>query len=599
MGFSLSPSVDFKEIDLTTSIPAVATSIGATVGDFAWGPVSEPTLVSREDELVSMFGAPNDVTYADFFPAANFLAYASNLQVVRVVTATANNATDNGAASAVIKNLTDFEAKNGAATIDGWGSAIVAKYPGVYGNDISVEVADATTFTNVKLTYGTVTGTAFALGDTITGGTSGATGVIATATPAGVVELSGVTGVFAVSEVITSSGTGTATTTNVTAWDVTSAFDFAPTGTELAIIVKKAGSIVERFLADSNASATDFQGNSTFVDDVMARQSRYVWANAPLLSGADVNGAGNVYTLSGGVDSGLPTTGDYEAGWTLFANPDTLDINLPFVGNGGPTVGKFMVQNVCEVRLDCVGFVSPSKTDVVGQLNPATTVAGLRAVGGLLNFSSSYGVMDGNYKYQYDRYNDKYRWVALNGDIAGLCAHTDYVTDPWFSPAGFNRGVIKNVIKLAFNPDKAERDLLFKNNINPIVTFKGEGTIMFGDKTMQTKPSAFDAINVRRLFIILEKAIATASKYSLFEFNDSFTRARFVQMVEPFLRDVKGRRGVYDFAVVADERNNTPQVIDANEFRADIYIRPSRSIRNIQLSFVTVRTGVSFKEVIG
>jgi phage tail sheath protein FI len=216
-----------------------------------------------------------------------------------------------------------------------------------------------------------------------------------------------------------------------------------------------------------------------------------------------------------------------------------------------------------------------------------------------LNVASSYGVMDTGYKYQYDRYNDVYRWIPLNGDIAGLCARTDQTNDPWWSPAGFNRGQIKNVIKLAYSPGKTDRDLLYPVGINPVVTFKGEGTVLFGDKTLLAKPSSFDRINVRRLFIVLEKAIATASKYQLFEFNDAFTRAQFRSFVEPYLRDVMGRRGIQDFLVVCDDSNNTPQVIDGNRFRASIYIKPARSINFIELQFISTPTGAQFSEVVG
>jgi phage tail sheath protein FI len=213
--------------------------------------------------------------------------------------------------------------------------------------------------------------------------------------------------------------------------------------------------------------------------------------------------------------------------------------------------------------------------------------------------SSSYMVMDSGYKYQYDKYNDVYRWVPLNGDIAGLAVRTDVERDPWFSPAGFNRGAIKNVIKLAWNPAKADRDELYKVGINPVVTFPGEGTVLYGDKTLLSRPSAFDRINVRRLFIVLEKSIARAARSTLFEFNDEFARSQFVNLIEPFLRDVQGRRGIYDFRVVCDTTNNTPEVIDRNEFVGDIYIKPARSINFIQLNFVAVRTGVSFQEVVG
>jgi phage tail sheath protein FI len=207
--------------------------------------------------------------------------------------------------------------------------------------------------------------------------------------------------------------------------------------------------------------------------------------------------------------------------------------------------------------------------------------------------------MDSGWKYQYDKFNDVYRYVPLNGDTGGTMVRTDQQRDPWYSPAGFNRGNIKNVIKLAFNPNKAERDVLYKAGVNPVVSFPGQGTVLFGDKTLLAKPSAFDRINVRRLFIVLEKSISTASKFTLFEFNDEFTRANFVNLVEPFLRDVQGRRGITDFRVVCDESNNTPEVIDRNEFIGDIFIKPARSINFIQLNFVAVRTGVDFSEVVG
>ena len=241
-------------------------------------------------------------------------------------------------------------------------------------------------------------------------------------------------------------------------------------------------------------------------------------------------------------------------------------------------------------------FLSPRRDDVVDQAGSER--ANITTFRNLLT-SSSYAVIDSSWKYQYDKYNDVYRYIPMNGDTAGLCVRTDTERDPWFSPAGFNRGQIKNVIKLSFNPTKAERDELYKIGVNPVVTFPGEGTILFGDKTLLAKPSAFDRINVRRLFIVLEKAIAKAAKFSLFEFNDEFTRAQFVALVEPFLRDVQGRRGIYDFRVVCDETNNTGEVIDRNEFIGDIYIKPARSINFIQLNFVAVRTGVAFDEVVG
>ena len=265
-------------------------------------------------------------------------------------------------------------------------------------------------------------------------------------------------------------------------------------------------------------------------------------------------------------------------------------------GNIGEVLANYIIDNICETRKDCVGFFSPDVNDTVN-------VPG-RELDNTIEFrnalrASSYAVLDSGYKYQYDEYNDVYRWVPLNGDIAGLCVRTDNVRDPWYSPAGFNRGNIKNIVKLAFNPDKGERDILYRNDVNPVVNFKGQGTVLYGDKTLLGRPSAFDRINVRRLFIVLEKAIAIAAKSSLFEFNDEFTRTAFRNLVEPYLRDVQGRRGIYDFKVVCDTTNNTPEVIDRNEFRGDIYVKPSRSINFIQLNFVAVRTGVDFEEIVG
>ena len=262
----------------------------------------------------------------------------------------------------------------------------------------------------------------------------------------------------------------------------------------------------------------------------------------------------------------------------------------------GPTTSVAAVNTVigiAEARRDAVVFVSPPYADIVNTTGQADKLVTYRNQ----LTSSSYAVLDSGWKYQYDRYNDKYRYIALNGDIGGLAARTDYISDPWFSPAGYNRGVIKNVVKLAFSPTKTDRDTLYKSGVNPVVTFPGQGTLLFGDKTLLARPSAFDRINVRRLFIVLEKSIATASKFQLFEFNDAFTRGQFKNIVEPFLRDVQGRRGITDFKVVCDETNNTGTIVDRNEFVADIFIKPARSINFIQLNFIATRSGISFEEV--
>lgn len=317
-------------------------------------------------------------------------------------------------------------------------------------------------------------------------------------------------------------------------------------------------------------------------------------------------GAGHhLSILYKGLDDYSSSDSQLITAWTKFANVDDYDVSLLPLGNVSPVVANSVYSNVVSVRKDCMMFVSPRNVDngevitgPVGSTSAITLMTNYRDAAGLsAGDSSSYVVMDTGFKYQYDRYNDRYVWVPLNGDVAGLCARTDSIADPWFSPGGLNRGGIKNIVKLAYNPTQADRDVLYPQGINPVVTFKGQGTVLYGDRTLLLKPSAFDRINVRRLFIVLEKAIARAAKYQLFEFNDGFTRAQFKNLVEPFLRDVQGRRGIVDFRVVCDETNNTGEVIDGNRFVADIFIKPNRSINFITLNFIAARSGVSFEEI--
>ena len=388
------------------------------------------------------------------------------------------------------------------------------------------------------------------------------------------------------------------------------------------------GVVIEKFAFVSKAAdAKKTDGSNNYYKTVINAQSRYIWwmdhttqvaatstTNASTITdtaalldiGAetepnkgfkDLSDAQTI-SLTGGTLDINPTQGNIQTAFAAFANADLYDISLVLGGRTPHETADFIISNVAEVRKDCVAFISPinatSEDIIVG--------SGSDAANALVAFrnelpSSSYAVLDSGYKYQYDRYNDTYRWVPLNGDIAGLAARTDYTNDAWWSPAGLNRGQIKNVVKLAVNPGKVERDTLYKAGINPVVTFPGEGTVLFGDKTLLAKPSAFDRINVRRLFIVLEKAIAIAARYQLFEFNDSFTRAQFKNLVEPFLRDVQGRRGIVDFRVKCDDTNNTGEVIDRNEFVADIFIKPNRSINFISLNFIAARSEVSFEEI--
>ena len=374
------------------------------------------------------------------------------------------------------------------------------------------------------------------------------------------------------------------------------------------------GTILEVFQNVSRATDAKSQdGAALYYKTVINDNSNYVWwandrGNAASATAAEVASSvetkplTQMFTLGfDGSDESNVAISDLAKAYDKFKSAEDIDVSLILQGkargaSNGAQLANYIIDNICESRKDCVAFVSPDRADVVNNLNEEMdSIIQFRNSMG----SSSYAVLDSGYKYQYDKYNDIYRWVPLNGDIAGLAVRTDSVRDPWWSPAGFNRGQIKNVIKLAYNPSKAERDSLYKSGINPVVAFPGQGIILFGDKTLLAKPSAFDRINVRRLFIVLEKAIATAAKFTLFEFNDEFTRAQFRNLVEPFLRDVQGRRGIYDFRVVCDETNNTGEVIDRNEFVGDIYIKPARSINFIQLNFVAVRTGVEFSEVVG
>jgi Phage tail sheath protein subtilisin-like domain/Phage tail sheath C-terminal domain len=374
------------------------------------------------------------------------------------------------------------------------------------------------------------------------------------------------------------------------------------------------GQVLEVYQNLSRATdAKTPDGSTNYYVNVINQNSQYVWfanhrqssgyvANAALITSQSDN-IPETIQFAGGQDgfdetSIAPNIGVISSAYDLFKSTETAPISLLMTGKSDDAgvLPNYLIQNIALPRMDCVVFVSPKRSSVINNIgNEAFEIIAFRNS----LTSSSYGVLDSGYKYQYDKYNDLYRYVPLNGDIAGLCVFTDTTKDPWWSPAGFNRGQIKNVVKLAYNPKKTERDALYPVNVNPVVTFPGQGTILFGDKTLQAKPSAFDRINVRRLFIVLEKAISAAAQYSLFEFNDAFTRSQFVSLVTPFLLDVQGRQGIYDFKVVCDETNNTPQVIDANQFVGDIYVKPARSINFIQLNFVAVRTGVEFSEIVG
>ena len=602
MAFQTSPGVNVSEIDLTNIVPAVSTTEGAIAGTFRWGPENIRTLVTSEADLADRFGKPATyytnaalttqwTNHETWFSAANFLAYSDALFVVRTCDGTAAAAT--------------------SANID-------AKYKGLLGNSIKISHCTDGNFEPVARAY-TIT--------IVPQATTGSIAALPTSAGASTFLSAGDNIVLSdgtlleVVSLATATGSGSSYTQVITfktaynnhsqyvaqfssQWTDADLFDAGPTAGGIHLVVRDtdgkisgtAGSVIERWEnINCVSTAKNTDGSTNFITDVLDQGSN--WIAVSVIKSALLAAAGITYgsaTLTGGLegaDEVNATLATVAPGYDLFKDPADVDISLILQGRAiGVTLANYIIANICDVRKDCVLFVSPELSDATPQnvVDFAKTVT-----------ATTFAVIDSGYKYQYDKYADVYRWIPLNGDIAGICARTDDVRDPWFSPAGYNRGQVKNVVKLKLNATRAQRDLLYKHNVNPVITQPGQGTVLFGDKTNAGAASAFDRINVRRLFIVLEKAIGVAAKSTLFEFNDEFTRAQFKNLVEPFLRDVQGRRGIYDFRVVVDATNNTAAVVDANQFIGDIYIKPARSINFIQLNFVAVRSGVEFTEVVG
>ena len=411
----------------------------------------------------------------------------------------------------------------------------------------------------------------------------------------------------------TANGRGTGDELHVVVYDTTGDI----TGFDNDVAGQRTSSVIETFgNMSKNPNAKTAQGSTNYYSNVIFNQSQFIYWTDHISAGSNWGtDTTSAYTsvipitidnLTGGTDDYSLTAGEQELAYDKFEDTESLDINLVLGGSSsivGDTASAMdtyvtMLTALVEKRRDCVAFVSPYRSATVGVSLSSTATQNVKTAFDLCP-SSSYVVFDSGYKYMFDKYNDVFRFVPLNGDVAGLCAFTDQIADSFFSPAGFNRGNIRGAVKLSLNPTQAERDILYKARVNPVVNFPGQGVVLFGDKTALSKPSAFDRINVRRLFLLLEKAIATAAKFQLFEFNDEFTRAQFRNLVEPFLRDIQGRRGITDFSLKCDATNNTGEVIDRNEFIADIFIKPARSVNFITLNFIAVRTGVAFSEVGG
>ena len=580
MAFSESPAITVREIDLSGVVPSVSSSTGAIVGNFSWGPVLKPQKIDNEATLVDKFGAPDTINTFDFHSAAYFLKYTNALQVVRVIDSNGANAYNGGTNPApIIRDRDHWDLSDDAQDSDG--RNFIAKWPGALGNSLEVQVCP------------------FSAGDSA-----------------------------------------------FTNWSLNDNFDAAPGTSDYATarnatndevhvaVVDKGGSftgtkgqVLETFPFLSVASdAKTADGTSNYIKDVLNNRSEYVWhagfdsdysttAGSRAAAGTVVDSGDNFalttgtinaidrYALANGGNSTMATSGSlskFLEGYDKFKDKDNIQVDLVIAPRvTSRTASTTIVNNLVSMaqitRKDCVVITSPPVSDVVTTTTPvANSVLAANTY-----TSSSYLVVDNNHLKIYDKYNDQYIFIPAASSTAGIMANTDFVAAPWFSPAGPRRGQYLGITSLAYTPTKSERDTLYKAGINPVANLPGQGVLLFGDKTKLARPSAFDRINVRRLFLVVERAIALAARNVMFEFNDEFTRAEFVGVVEPFLREIKGRRGITDFRVVCDETNNTPAVIDRNEFIANILIKPARSINYVTLNFVAVRTGVDFEEIAG
>lgn len=595
MGYFSSPGIRVNEIDATTSVPATATTVGAIAGTFNWGPVGIPVLINSEESLKRRFGKPSDLNTETWFSAADFLSYTSSLWVVRVVGESAANA---GTVNQVISN-----ADQAASIVN---VPFIARHPGTIANGLEVSITTSDSYevddlTGMVATIGERSATftsvgALKVGDFIRIGTP-RTGFQFLK----VETVSGSTVTFAEKIRIVNSENFAP----VRFWNGQAVIGNRPSSGNIHILVIDRegkfsgvqGSVLEAFAdvsPDTNSKTAD--GASNYYKEVINKTSQFIWATGDSLVAV---GESQYLALTGGHDGeseGVIGIDRLAEGYDLFRDKNSISFSLLISGKSrGEALAEHQIS-IVEDRKDAVLFLSPPKELVVNNIG-SEAVDVVDYVKTLT--PSSYAVMDSSYKYRYDKYNDKFIYTPLNGDIAGLVARTDETRDPWIAPAGYNRGGIKNVIRLSFNPNNAERDLLYPANVNPVISEAGEGTILYGDKTMFGDGSAFSRIGVRRLFIVIKQALEKSLKTTLWEQNDEYTRAAFRNRVDPYLRDIQGRRGIMAFKTVCDETNNTPEVIDRNEFIADIYVKPSRSISYITLNVTAVRSGVEFSEIVG
>lgn len=656
MSTKLSPGVYTTETDLTNAIPSGGTSGGAFAGNFIWGPVDQIVDLSDGNELQSIFGKSTDANFIDWHSCSTFLQYTGQLKVVRAADEDALNA-DSSGTGVLIKNASHFETVRPSLT----GVSFAARYPGALGNSLTVSLADSNTFNAWDAGYKNIFDSAPGSSESATaiGASNDELHLVVvdtlglfTGTPGSVLErysflskaldardangapnyylnvlnrqsqyVWGVNALEGSDVVDPTNGTVDSVTigaggTGYTSATVTFSAPETPGGvTATGTATVNAGAVTGVTITNAGSGYTSAPtvtiggpGTGATATATLDTVTGTDWGSPLISSGvpsvyASLSPSVDNINLSAGADSTAIGASELITALNHFENAEEVDVSLIFLGDaGGDTAHTAVVQhaidNIAEKREDCLVFFSPKLSDVLNQTQPdaVTKVLTTRQA---IGRSSSYAVMDSGWKLIYDVFSDKHRWVPLNADIAGICARVDNTNDPWWSPGGYTRGRLKNVVSLAFNPNKSSRDSLYKKNVNPVVTFQNDGTILYGDKTLLGKDSAFSQIGTRRLFIQLKKKISNAAKQALFEFNDQFTRASFVNLVEPYLKEVQGRRGMDSFKLVCDETNNTPQVIMNGEFVASIFIKPNYSIQYVSLNFVAVRRDVEFTEVAG
>jgi len=564
---SESPSIVVKEIDLSGVVPAVTSSTGALVGDFNWGPAETPILVGNEAELASNFGAPSldgGASSTDFLSAAYFLKYSTNTYVTRAVADSDYNAVAAGTTTTQVKNLDDFNSQYELGNLTA--EKIIAKYPGELGNSLKVSICPVSPADSAFENWAYVSSFDAAPGT---------------------------------SSFVEDRSSATGDEVHVVVVD------------EDGVLTGSRDTVLESFPFVSLVSdSKTVDGSSNYILDVLNDRSSYVWGAAVDLTTGPVStwttaGGANVedHTLANGTHV-TKSREHYDLAFNQYEDTDVIQVDFliaPQMPNQFDQVSSvFDLVSIATKRQDCVVVSSPPRAAVVGVNDPSTVVTSVKAFADDAGLpASSYLVLDNNFLKVYDKYNDEYVFIPAASSTAGLMASTDFTSAPWFSPAGSRRGQYLGVTSLAYSATKSQRDILYKASVNPIVNLPGQGILLYGDKTKLGRPSAFDRINVRRLFLVMERAIKQAAQGVMFEFNDEFTRAEFVNIVEPFLREIKGRRGISDFRVVCDETNNTPDVIDNNSFVASVFVKPARSINYVTLNFVAVRTGVDFEEVVG